>query len=149
MNLHKIVRGAISSVTADETVDVFRSDARDPDEFLTDDEGNQILTYSKVENVRAQIQPESDSALYFSGNVAQNSVTRRAYLFADPDMSSRPFTMFRPLARSGDFIRRADGTAWLVVAVTDDYGAEGWVSVRMTLQDQAPDFMTEPGEGEE
>lgn len=141
MNLHKIVRGAISSVTADETVTVWRSKSRTEHEFETDEEGNQILSYEAIRDQRAQIQPESDSALYFSGNVAQNSVTRRCYLFADKPMDKRTFTNYRPLARSGDYIERRDGTAWLVTAVMDDYGAEGWVSVRMTLQDIRPVFM--------
>lgn len=149
MNLHKIVRGAISSVTADETVSLWRSKGRTAEEFETDDEGNQVLSYEVIRDQRAQIQPESDSSLYFSGNVAQNSVTRRCYLFADEPMGKRPFTNYRPLARSGDYVERNDGTAWLVTAVTDDYGAQGWVSVRLTLQDVRPAFMDRVTEGDE
>ncbi len=138
MNLHGIVRGAISAVHADEVVTHYRARSFSADEYETDDEGNIIHGFEVTKDLKAQIQTESDSALYYSDHVSQNDVVRRCYLFAPKDKEKRAFSLYRPLARSGDYLKRSDGTLWLVSAVLEDFGDSGWVSLRITLQVKPP-----------
>lgn len=136
INLHSIVRGAISALHPDDTVTLYQSAGQQ------NVKGEIKPVYDAPQSVTAQIQSESDEKLYHADRVGQNDVTRRFYLFADP--AKRPAGVIRPLARGGDIIQRTDGTWWLVVAVPEDFSAAGWTQVRCSLQAKAPDFSASP-----
>ena len=133
LNLHGIVRGAITSVHPDVKVQVVRSCGSKPDE-----DGRPVSCYERIYDVRAQIQSENDAALFHADMAGANTITRKIYLFAPKDAARQPASVFRPLSRSGDYIVQEDGTVWMVNAVTENFAGVGWVSVRATLQVTAP-----------
>jgi hypothetical protein len=133
MNLHEMVRTAISAVHADETVTLYRAAGQ------TNVKGEIKAAYAPGETVKAQIQSEGDDALAHSDRVGQNETNRRFYLMASSP-ADKPAGIVRPLARSGDMLQRADETWWLITALTEDFSGAGWVAVRATLQVKAPDF---------
>lgn len=141
MNLHAIASRAINAVNPNRNVTLYRSVTQTADDYEVDASGAPVNRYIAVRGVKAQVQSESDAALYYSDHVSQNSIVRKAYLHAPESMRNRPFGQFRPLGRSGDFVKMTDGdvvTWWLIDAVTEDFGHVGWVCVRMTLQVEAP-----------
>lgn len=133
-NLHQIVRGAISINHPDETVGIVRSTGQEND-------GSGFVTpqYAELEEVQAQVQSLSDAALYHANMAGQNEIVRRVYLYAPSNMSEQASGIFRPLSRNGDFLRRSDGTWWLVDAVLDNFSDVGWVCVRVVLQVLPPE----------
>ena len=130
MNLHRLARGAIQTVNPDRRMTLFRSL---PDK-VTDARGIPTAMYAPGVEVMGQVQSESDAALAPADRVNQNTITRRIWLFADADAASRPWGVWRPLARSGDIIHDDAGGQWYVDAVVDDFSPDGWVSLRATLQ---------------
>lgn len=134
INLHKIVRGAITSVHADETVLLYKSAGQQ------NIAGAVEPVYNESETLAAQIQSESDDALYYSGNAGENEITRRFYLYAD-SLIGRPAGIIRTLARGGDLIyRQEESTWWLITAVIDDFSRVGWVCVRANMQIKPADY---------
>lgn len=137
VNLHSVVRGAITAIHADETVHWYKFAQQ------VNIDGALTPQFHQPATVRAQIQSESDDALYHSNNVGENEVTRRFYLYAD-GLTARPAGIIRPLGRAGDLLHRpADGTWWLITATIDDFSASGWVCVRAAQQIKAGDFTPE------
>ena len=132
MNLHAIVRPVIPVVHPDEPVTWYRSTGQV-------ESGYGLVERSYAEGVPliAQVQSESDAALYYANRASDNSIVRKFYLMASPD--TPPASIVRPEARSGDFIRRRDGRFWYVEAVNEDFSANAnWVCVRGVLQDTIP-----------
>lgn len=134
MNLHKIVRGSINAVHPDETVQILRSLGSKPDE-----DGRPVTHYLRLVDVPAQIQSESDAALFHANMAGQNTIVRKIYLFSPKDPKRQPASIFRPLSRSGDYIVQKDGTVWLVNAVVENFADVHWVCVRATLQVKPPE----------
>lgn len=130
MNLHAIVRGAIQAVKPDTVLTLYRSlpgasvDAR----------GLPVKLYAPGVHLRGNVQSEGDAALNFSEHAGQNTVVRRIYLYSDADPALRPWASWRPLSRAGDIIADEHGQQWHVDAVIEDFSADGWVSLRATLQ---------------
>lgn len=137
MNLHAVVRGSICAVHPEENVTLYRSTG------ASDSYGAPTPLYAEGKCLSAQVQSEGDEALYYSDNMGMNDVTRSVWLFADRNMAQRPAGIFRPLARGGDMLRRADGTWWLITAVPEDFSASGWVKARISLQTEAPAIAAE------
>ncbi len=133
LNLHRIVRGAINAVHPDEKVQILRSKGSMPDE-----NGFASPEYERLFDVSAQVQSESDAALFHADMAGANSVVRRFYLFSPKGFEGQPSGIFRPLSRAGDYIIRSDGTVWAVDAVIDNFAGVEWVCVRATLQLQPP-----------
>ena len=133
LNLHGIVRGAINAVHPDEEVQLLHSSGSIPDES-----GFAVPQYERIVGVKAQVQSESDAALFHADMAGANSVVRRFYLFTPKDFEKQPAGIFRPLARSGDYIIRLDGTVWAVDAVIENFAGVNWLSVRATLQLKPP-----------
>jgi hypothetical protein len=141
INLHSVVRAAITQIHPDEAVIIYRSSGQD------NESGSVTPRYLPGYAARAQIQSENDEALYQSDMAGQNDITKRFYLYAESS-ASRPAGVVRPASRSGDLIKRAsDNTWWLVVGVIDDFSGVGWTSARCTLQIEPPGF--EPAIAEE
>lgn len=132
MNLHAVVRCVIPAVHPDEAVTWYRSTGQ-----TASDWGLVTRAYATGVHLVAQVQSEGDAALYYANRAGENSIIRKFYLMADA--STPPASIVRPEARSGDFLRRRDGSWWYVDAVTEDWSANaGWVCVRGVLQDTIP-----------
>ena len=132
MNLHAIVRTSIPAVHPAEGVVWYRSTGQTPSDW-----GQVVRSYAAGVQLVAQVQSEGDAALFYSNRAGENSIIRKFYLMADP--ATPPASIVRPEARSGDFLRRNDGSWWYVDAVLEDFSANAsWASVRGVLQDTIP-----------
>lgn len=128
MNLHAIVRGAITRVHDDQSFSILRSLP------TTVVNGVRVSQYEKIDGFTGNFQSEGDAALSYSNNAAQNTIVRRLYLYATDDRATRPWTIYRPLARSGDYVVNAKGEYWKVEAVVEDFSDNGWELLRVTFQ---------------
>ena len=128
--LHGIVRGAVTSVFGDEAISLVQSAGQ------ANVNGRIIPTYSEPVAMRAQIQSMGSDELAHYEKTDSTKVYRKAWL---NESAAYPVAgIVRRHARNGDFIRRADGSWWLVTAVIDDFSRAGWVSVAITLQTAGP-----------
>ena len=150
MNLHDIVRGAINRVHDDQPFSILRSLP------TTVTNGVRVATYQQIDGFYGNFQSEGDAALNYSNNAAQNTIIRRLYLYASPDRQTRPWTIYRPLARSGDYVLNDKGEYWKVDAVVEDFSDDGWEQLRVVFQQtppklniQQPDPPQEETEGEQ
>ena len=132
MNLHDIVRGAINVNLEDQSFTLLRSTASG----VTN--GVRVAKYVKVEGLKGNFQSEGDAALNFSNNAAQNTIIRRLYLYATSDRSTRAWTIYRPLARAGDYVLNDKNEYWQVSAVIEDFSDAGWECLRVTFQQTDP-----------
>ncbi|MBQ2175132.1 MAG: hypothetical protein II453_08740 [Alphaproteobacteria bacterium] len=145
MNLHNIVRGAIQSNLPDEEFTLYRSLGQ-----VNNDEGIMTASYSQGETIKGNFQSDSDAALHFSNMSAQNTIIRKLYVYATEDRETRPWSLYRPLSRTGDYIQDKRGDYWLVLAVTEDYSNVGWECLRVQLQQVRPELnIIEPKENED
>lgn len=135
VNLHALARRAVSRLHPEETVTLYQSAGQ------INVKGALTPIYDAPAQVSAQIQSISDDALTHADRTGMNSHTRKAWFFQLP----KPITTVdRATGRGGDVIQRSDGTWWLVDALSEDFTASGWVSVRLTWQVKAPDFSASP-----
>lgn len=132
MNLHAIVRSAINRVHDDQPFSILRSLP------TTVVNGVRVSQYEKIDGFAGNFQSEGDAALSYSNNAAQNTIVRRLYLYATDDRANRPWTIYRPLARSGDYIVNAKSEYWKVEAVVEDFSDDGWELLRVTFQQTEP-----------
>lgn len=142
LNLHQVVRGAITSVHPDIDVELLRSVGND-----IDDSGFSLPQYAPIQRIRAQVQSEGDAALFHSDHVGMNSIIRKIYLFAPKEMALQAASIVRPLSRTGDYIRMPDGTWWLVIAVLENFSGVNWIGVRAQLQVEPPTGYSEEEDG--
>ena len=176
INLHHVVRGAITSVHPDETVKLFIN-VEQSNEYGT----VKLVFFGPIE-VKAQIQSESDEALFHADRAGMNTETVKAYFyqqdFRDELISKKllgfkdswlqPFNqgvfanrsdmsvpsleicdLQRFQERGGDMFQRGDGIWWLITAVPDNFSRVGWICVRATLQVNAPEGIIDFAEFEE
>lgn len=133
VNLHAVVRTAITALHPDETVILRQSVGQ------TNVRGRITPVYGPAQTVQAQIQSLGPNDLAQTEQTSTTRVDRKAYLYA-PDASLPPQGIVRPLSRNGDMLQRADGTWWLVTAMIEDFTASGWVCVGITQQVDGPDL---------
>lgn len=134
LNLHDIVRGAITVNLDDQPFTLLRS----IQSAVTN--GVRVASYVRVEGLKGNFQSESDVSLNFSNNAAQNSIVRKLYLYATSDRATRAWTIYRPLARSGDYVVNDKGEYWQVSAVIEDFSDAGWECLRVTFQQTPPNL---------
>ena len=125
MNLHEVVAGAIGSVNRHEEVTLWRCTG------VSNVKGIVTPTYEKT-TVRAQIQRPSAADLELSERVARAKQSIKAWINAPAD------TINRVDQSAGDIVQRADGTYWLIVAISESYATEGWLSVLAVEQVEPP-----------
>lgn len=142
LNLHDIVRRAITYNNPDLPFILYRS------EGMTVHEGVQVPLYREITGLMGQFQSEGDAALNFAEMGGQNTQTRKLYLYSTDDRKTRPWTIDRGLARSGDYLKDHQGQIWQVSAVTEDFSANGWEQLRITLQQTLPEMKLVNGEAE-
>lgn len=126
MNLHAIVRGLITRVHPDEPVELIQCAG------VENLKGVIRTTYAEPVPILANIQPTGEPLEHTDGmNVTPQ--TEDAYLFSNASNPVKGITRL-PMARTGDFLRRGDGTLWRVTDVLEDWSADGWAKVRITQQ---------------
>lgn len=141
LNLHNIVRGAITAVHPDETVTLYRSTGQ------VNEYGVVKAQYAPPLTVKAQVQSAGGESLQLVEKTSQDTAVMSFYLYADAAMP--PAGIERPFARGGDMIRRDNGTWWLVTGTSDDFARVGWVCVLGTLQELPPAGVETEGGGED
>ena len=139
LNLHDIVRPAITFNKADSGFTVFRSVGQ------VNNRGVITAIYERYDGFKGQFQSEGDSALYHADLGTQSTVIRKLYLYAPDNISDRVWSVYRNQSRSGDFIRDDKGEYWLVSAVLEDFSQCGWECVRVTLQSVKPSIKDKDG----
>lgn len=137
MNLHSLVRGAITTLHPDETVTLRQSTGQQ------NVRGRITPVYAPAQVVSAQIQSLGQNDLAQVEQTSSTKIDRKAYLYA-PVQTMPPQGIVRPLARNGDMIQRSDGTWWLVTAMIEDFTVSGWVCVGITQQVDGPDLSLSP-----
>ena len=133
LNLHDLVRGAINIVNPDEDVWLIQNIGQ------TNVKGRITAVYAKPEKVRAQVQTLSGDDLTVINDTERTERDRKFYLYAETKTGNAPSGIIRPLGKSGDFMRRNDGTYWKVYNVSEDYTTDGWVLVLASQQAQVPE----------
>lgn len=128
INLHALVRSAISAVHPDEVVVLVRSCGQE------NIRGRIVARYAAPILVWAQIQTLSPDSLAHMEAISETRIDRKVYLWTDPHPANKIAGIIRPLARSGDFIYRGDGSWWLVTAVLEDFAKVHWSCVGVTEQ---------------
>lgn len=140
INLHAVVRTAITSLHPDETVTLRQSVGQ------RNVRGRITPVYGPAQTVQAQIQSLGQNDLAQAEQASTTRVDRKAYLYA-PNPALPPQGIVRPLSRNGDMLQRADGTWWLVTAMIEDFTASGWVCVGITQQVDGPDLSASGTDG--
>ena len=133
LNLHDLVRGAINIVNPDEDVWLIQNIGQ------TNVKGRITAVYAEPEKVRAQVQTLSGDDLTVMNDTERTERDRKFYLYAETKTGNAPSGIIRPLGKSGDFMRRNDGTYWKVYNVSEDYITDGWVLVLASQQVDVPE----------
>lgn len=132
MNLHNLVRGAISAVNPDVTVVILQSNG-----FIEDEAGQQIPQYLPPVTVTAQIQPLNSEERQSVERLNQSRIYRNAYL--NGDLSG----LKRSTEQGGDLVYW-NGYEWWIDDVPEAWNpTAGWTRVRLVQQGVAePPEMT-------
>lgn len=131
MNLHGIVRGAITTVNPDRDITWLQSTG---DTIETN--GKQTPTYASPATISTQIQPLAGDDLRQIEYLNMQGVFRKVYAYGDIE------GIVRPELKGGDLLQFAfNGTPrnWLVVHVLETWtpDAVGWCAVIAVLQEGA------------
>ena len=133
INLHHIVRAPITNVHPDETLLWYQNQgAQNVGGILKP-------SYAEPLSLVAQVQSESDASLMHADRADMNTETIKVYLYWDAQ--TNPLNLDRFTAKGGDIFKRADGTFWLVTALTDNFADVGWVSCRAVRQVNPPEVV--------
>lgn len=133
VNLHAVVRGAIESIHPDEECTLYQAIGQ------KNIRGVVMPVYKEPQTIRANIQPLDTDALTHLDGTDDTSASEQAFLYSDDSFPVAGIRRF-PTIRSGDFIKRADGTWYLVTSVIEDWSANGWANVGIKGQVTPPDF---------
>lgn len=133
VNLHHVVRSAITSIHPDEVVTLYQSNGQ------TNVRGVVKATYKAPVAVKANFQPLDSDALKHIEMFNQTPISEQVFLYSDMDSPVTGQARL-PSVRTGDFILRGDGTYWLVTAVLEDWTWDGWTNLGVHQQTTEPDF---------
>lgn len=135
LNLHQIVRGAITFNNADQTFTLLKSlgsFSRDPATMRN------VPSVSPGISFKGQIQSIRADEIVQTERVTFSETVRKLYLRSPASPSARPWALWRPLSRTGDYVLDANGNYWFVDAVLEDFSESGWVSLQVILQTTTP-----------
>lgn len=119
MNLHALVRGAITAVNPDQTVILLQSAGQAVSDY------QQKPVWQPACAVKAQVQPTPDKALQWLLQTRQDSIWRDCYLYGPVR------GLERATARGGDMLY-FEGFEWQVDQVLEAWSATaGWTKVRV------------------
>ena len=134
LNLHSIVRTAITANFADETIMLVRSAGS------INVKGRIQANYYPALTLKAQVQTLNGDDLQVIGETERTERDRKFYIMASPSMGAVPAGQVRVrVARTGDFIYRpAYSTFWKIYNVAEDFSPAGWVQVLASEQTEVP-----------
>lgn len=135
MNLHGIVRGAITSVNPDVVANYLASTGS-----TTDAAGNQTPAYAAATPVRIQVQPTNGRDIERLNALNIQGVPRTIFMFGNTQGIVRVFAQGGDLLQFVPFLGQPIQT-WLVVVVDGPWNVEGggWTKLLCVLQtDSAP-----------
>lgn len=146
LNLHQIVRGAVTFNNADQTLTLYRSlgtFSRDPATMQN------VPNVAAGVSVRGQVQSIKSDEIVQTERVSFSETVRKLYLYSTSAPGDRPWGAWRPLSRTGDYVLDANGNYWYVDAVVEDFTDSGWVSLQVILQTTPPalNIVEEGGNG--
>ena len=119
MNLHALVRGAITAVNPDQDVMLLQSAGQVVETY------QQRPAWAPAVKVKAQVQPTPDKALQWLLQTRQNTVWRDCYLYGPV------YGLERASAKGGDMLY-FEGFEWQVDQVLEAWSATaGWTKVRV------------------
>lgn len=131
MNLHNVVRSAITAIHPDENCILYQSIGQ------RNVKGKVTPVYAEPINVKANFQPLDTEALRHVEALSVTGVDEQVFMYSD---EQRPVTgQQRIPTRTGDVIQRGE-TYWLVTAVFEDWTWDGWANVGVHRQSTPPDF---------
>lgn len=133
MNLHNVVRGAITSIHPDEEVTLYQSEGQ------VNVKGVIKAKYKAPKTVKANFQPLDANALKHIEAFNQTPMSEQVFLYSD-DSFPVAGQQRLPAIRTGDFIKRSDNTWWLITTVMEDWSWDGWCNVGVHQQTTPPDF---------
>jgi hypothetical protein len=130
MNLHQVVRGAITAVNPD-MVGIYRASTG----YTVDGAGNQTPTYATDAAIDIQVQALTWKDLQHRDMQNIQGVARACYVFGNKQGVARPNVQGGDLLLFPQNVGDANST-WLVVAVLETWtpDAAGWCKVGMVLQ---------------
>ena len=138
MNLHSIACKAVGVINKGQTFYRFRSAG-----YETNASGDRVQIYEEPIIVDAQVQQPSGMSDQSSNGITTATVIRKFWVFAHKSEAVCSWSLSRPLARSGDYLRDGFGNFWLVTSVEEDFSNEGWVSLLATMTTDAPNAVKE------
>ncbi len=133
MNLHQVVRRPIQAVTRDQDLTLYIATGS----FKRTEDLETVPEVLPGVAIRGQIQSLSPYKVVQSEKTTQGAVIRRCFIHCYGNTSNRPWTLWRPLGRAGDYLTDEAGAQWYVDAVLEDFSSEGWASLQIILQ-QSP-----------
>lgn len=133
INLHAVVRSAITSVHPDEDCTLYQSLGQ------KNVIGVVTTVYAEPQEIKANWQPLDSQTLEHLERMGDTKASEQVFLYSNTDMPVSGVQRM-PISRTGDIIKRWDGTYWLVTSVIEDWSARGWANVGVTEQVTPPDF---------
>lgn len=122
INLHNVVRMAISAINPDQVVRIKRVIGYDNSGTYA------VPVYSEVQEVQAQIQPMPSQDIQFINNYNSSSIYKTMYL------NGNWTGLNRVLGTGGDVIEW-DNKKWYVTSVPEDYSPTvGWTKIIVVAQ---------------
>lgn len=133
LNLHGIVRSVITAVHPDEDCTLYQSAGQK--NVL----GVVTTVYNPPQAIKANWQPLDSQTLQHLDRIGDTKASEQVFLYSNTDMPVSGVQRV-PVTRTGDIIKRWDGTYWLITSVIEDWSARGWANVGVTEQVTPPDF---------
>lgn len=133
LNLHGIVRSVITAVHPDEDCTLYQSAGQK--NVL----GVVTTIYNPPQAIKANWQPLDSQTLQHLERIGDTKASEQVFLYSNTDMPVSGVQRV-PVTRTGDIIKRWDGTYWLITSVIEDWSARGWANVGVTEQVTPPDF---------
>lgn len=133
LNLHGIVRSVITAVHPDEDCTLYQSAGQK--NML----GVVTTMYNPPQAIKANWQPLDSQTLQHLERIGDTKASEQVFLYSNTDMPVSGVQRV-PITRTGDIIKRWDGTYWLITSVIEDWSARGWANVGVTEQVTPPDF---------
>lgn len=133
VNLHNVVRGTITTIHPDEDCTLYQANGQ------VNNKGVITSIYLEPQEIKANIQPFDTQALKHLERVNDTKASEQIFVYSNLDMPVSGIQRM-PILRSGDFIKRQDGTYWLITSVIEDWSWDGWANAGITQQVEPPDF---------
>lgn len=133
INLHAVVRSAITAVHPDKDCTLYQSLGQ------KNVMGVVTTVYAEPQDIKANWQPLDSQTLDHLERMGDTKASEQVFLYSNTTLPVSGVQRM-PISRTGDIIKRWDGTYWLITSVIEDWSARGWANVGVTEQVTPPDF---------